>query len=136
MQAYSGVALVAAAFFLLIAERRACRLDTHTWITSDVCVLAVVGPMFIVALVSGAGLMIYPGGRDEDFLAAILGAAFAVAVASFASMAWWTRRNARRVALAGAEILEFAPRTGAPSTDPAGPDAPRPPVIPSARRAA
>jgi hypothetical protein len=135
MQAYSGVALVAAAFFLLIAARRACRLGNRSWITSDIFILAVVGPMFIVALVSGSGLAIYPGGRDEDFVAAIVGAAFAVVVAGFAARAWWHARNVKRVTAAGAEILEFAP-AGVHAPDPAGPDAPEPPAVPPARRAA
>jgi hypothetical protein len=136
MQAISGAALIVAAVLLLVASRRACRLGDETWLTSDIFVLGVVGPGFIVSLVAGFGTLLYYNLGGENLPAAMIGMALAAVVAGIATLEWLHARGRGEPGARGANVLEFTGKQSALSDSPNEPDAPRPPVSPRARRAA
>ena len=131
MQEVSGIALIAAAVLLLVATRRACaRVDS--WMTSDTFVLSIVGPGFLVAIVGGAAMLLYPSAHGQSVPATLAGAGFAVAIAGLAAAEWRQGSRAGRTANRAANVLDFPGHSGT-STEP---DAPRPPVAPPTRKAA
>jgi len=131
MQEISGIALIAAAVALLVAARRACALGDDSWIVSDTFVLSVVGPGFLVALVGGGAMLLYPTAHGESAPAALAGTALAAVIAGLAAAQW--RHGSRGRTARGANVLEF---TANQPGQPTEPDAPRPPVAPHTRRAA
>ena len=130
MNMLSGIALVAAAVLLLAASRRACQRCEGAWFTSDTFVLSVTGPISILALVGGGGMLLYSGSHIGSLGAAIVGLVFAGAIAAFAGFEWMQSSRKAETAARSAEIIALGSRTTAPPDQPTAPDAPRPPVTP------
>lgn len=131
MEEIAGVALIAVAVLLLVATRRACARGDDSLLTSDTFVLSVVGPGFLVALVGGGSMFIYSSLHGESAVVAIAGAAFALVIAGLAAAEWLHASRTRTAR--GANVIALGARQ---SVQPTEPDAPRPPVAPSTRRAA
>lgn len=136
MQELSGIALIAAGALLLVVSRRACSMAGEAWFTSDTFVMSVVGPVFILSLAGGAGIILYSSLHGASAAATIVGFASAAGLAALAALAWLKARHWREPAGRAANVVEF---TTPHSTSPDGssnPDAPRPPVAPRSRKAA
>jgi len=88
MQQISGIALIAAAVFLLLASGRACRRGRDSWLTSDAFIMSVVAPGLIISLAAGVGTLYFVTVPGEDFLAAAPGLMFAAVVAGLAVAEW------------------------------------------------
>ncbi len=135
MQEISGVALITAAVLLLLASGRACRRAGDSWLTSDTFVSSVVAPGLLLSLAIGIGTLYFARVHGESAVAAAAGFAFAAGIAGLALVEWQHSRRPGKPAAHGANVLEFAGKESAESPGPTTPDAPRPPVTPSARKA-
>ena len=136
MQALSGIALITAGVLLLVATRRACRMGREAWFTSDTFVMTVVGPVFIVSLAGGGGILLYPSLHGAGATAAIIAFASAAGVAGLATLAWLRARHAPESAAPASNVVDLAAKRIPTSGNPSSPDAPRPPVTPRTRKAA
>lgn len=93
MQQISGVALIAAAVFLLLASGRACRRGGDSWLTSDSFIMSIVAPGLIISLAAGIGTLYFVTVPGEDFLAATPGLMYAAVIAGLAVVEWLHSRR-------------------------------------------
>jgi len=136
MQEFSGIALISAGVLLLVASRRACSMAGQAWFTSDTFVMSVVGPVFIVSLAGGAGIILYASVHGANDAATIVGFASAAGLAALAALAWLKAGRWREPAGRAANVLEFTAPHSTSSDNSSNPEAPRPPVTPRRRKAA
>jgi hypothetical protein len=130
MHTLSGIALIAAAILLLVASRRACQRCEDAWFTSDSFVLIVIGPISLLGLVGGVGMLLYSGARTASTPAAIVGLACAALVSLLAAYEWIRTPRKAQAATHSADVIAIDRRAASSSDRPTAPDAPRPPVTP------